>query len=231
MKIQHIILGLLFLFSCKDPEPAVPPHTHRDEIDPVLVPPAETGDTVLVERDADTVYIIERPAKPQPQPSPKTPEEPKTSARPKLGPEWTTRDKNSTRRPSGVNTLISVRTSTSSGYDRIVFEFSSPEMPAWHAEYVDRPVYKCGSGDVAPLEGDAWLKLNLEPVNAHTEEGKATIGWREKKYDNYRNLLELERTCDFEAVNSWVAGVKSPRKYRVMELKNPTRIVLDISNY
>src|SRR6187551_1153979 len=67
-----------------------------------------------------------------------------------------------------ISTLVDVRHGTHDGYDRIVFEFAEA-IPAYHVEYVDAPTWQCGSGEEVWLSGDAWLQINLEPTNAHTE--------------------------------------------------------------
>ncbi|MBA2378972.1 MAG: hypothetical protein H0V76_05295, partial [Blastocatellia bacterium] len=43
-------------------------------------------------------------------------------------------------------------------------------------------------------------------------------------------VKDLKITCDFEAEVTWVAGVASPNRYRVLELKAPTRLVVDIKH-
>lgn len=43
-----------------------------------------------------------------------------------------------------------------------------------------------------------------------------------------RVLRDIERTCDFEAVVTWVLGVSSSRPFRVTELSEPTRLVVDV---
>jgi len=43
-------------------------------------------------------------------------------------------------------------------------------------------------------------------------------------------LSELELTCDFEAVVTWVLGVESPNRYRIRELNGPPRLVIDIKH-
>lgn len=125
-----------------------------------------------------------------------------------------------------VATLVAVRTGTHEGFDRIVFEFDQ-RVPGYHIEYIDRPVRKCGSGNVTQLAGDGWLEVRMSPVNAHTEEGRPTVAEREQ-IPNLPVLSELELTCDFEAVVSWVFGVESPNRYQVRELNIPPRLVIDI---
>lgn len=125
--------------------------------------------------------------------------------------------------------LSAVRTARHKGFDRVVFEFSGAEMPSYHIEYVDRPVRACGSGEVVPLKGDGWLEIRFYPAAAHTEEGRPTVENRQQT-PNHEIIKELKATCDFEAEVAWVLGVASPNRYRVLELKNPTRLAVDIKH-
>lgn len=132
------------------------------------------------------------------------------------------------QRPAArVAVLREVRVAEHAGFDRVVFEFSGPDAPGHHVEYIDRPVRRCGSGQVAPLAGDGWLEVRMSPVRAHTEEGRPTVEERERR-PGLPVLLELELTCDFEAVVTWVLGVASPNRYRAVELADPPRLVIDV---
>jgi hypothetical protein len=130
---------------------------------------------------------------------------------------------------SGAALLTAVRTARQENFDRIVFEFQGPEMPGYHLEYIDKPVRACGSGHVVPLKGDGWLQIKFYPANAHTDEGQPTVKVREMS-PNHPIVKELKSTCDFEAEVEWVAGVSSPNHYRILELKNPTRLAVDIKH-
>jgi hypothetical protein len=121
-----------------------------------------------------------------------------------------------------------LRAAAHDGFDRVVFEFQGG-VPGYHLEYVDRPVRDCGEGSPRPIAGDAWLEVRMTPANAHTEEGKPTIPQREIA-PGLPNVREIERTCDFEAVVTWVIGVGSPNRYRAFELKDPGRLVVDIDH-
>jgi hypothetical protein len=123
--------------------------------------------------------------------------------------------------------LANVRSGRHPGFDRVVFEFEKGPLPGYHVEYVDKPVHDCGEGKTIPIAGDAWLEVRLYPANAHTEAGKPTIPEREMKLD-LGVARELERTCDFEAVVTWVVGLARPNRYRVLELSDPPRLVVDI---
>ncbi|HEX5734234.1 MAG TPA: hypothetical protein VF131_15475 [Blastocatellia bacterium] len=125
--------------------------------------------------------------------------------------------------------LREIRTAQQSGFDRVVFEFDGPDVPNYNVEYVDKPVYQCGSGDVVQVAGDGWLAIKFTPANAHTEAGQPTIADRERRL-SLPVLKELEITCDFEAEVAIVLGVSSPNRYRVLNLSNPTRVVIDIKH-
>ncbi|MDM7920719.1 MAG: hypothetical protein QUS14_00345 [Pyrinomonadaceae bacterium] len=129
----------------------------------------------------------------------------------------------------GTAILREIRTARHGNYDRIVFEFAGAELPGYHIEYIDKPVRSCGSGDVVPLAGDAWLQVRFTPAAAHTDEGKPTLPSREIK-PGLPIILEAKSACDFEADVEWVLGVSSPNKYRVIELKGPARLAVDIKH-
>jgi hypothetical protein len=124
--------------------------------------------------------------------------------------------------------LTSVRTAKHEGYDRIVLEFKD-RVPGYHLEYVDKPVRDCGEGQVIPLAGDSWLEIRMYPVDGHTQEGQPTIQERQRKLD-LPVMLEGKQTCDFEAVVTWVLGLARPNPYRIVELKDPPRLVVDVKH-
>ncbi|MEN9577856.1 MAG: hypothetical protein RJA70_865 [Pseudomonadota bacterium] len=124
--------------------------------------------------------------------------------------------------------LVDVRAASHEGYDRVVLEFAEGS-PGYRIEYVDKPVRQCGSGDVEPVEGQGWLSIQLFPADAHTPEGQPTVAPRERLLD-LKNVRELQMTCDFEATVTWVVGVRSPNSYRVSELRQPSRLIVDIQH-
>lgn len=129
--------------------------------------------------------------------------------------------------PQDIALLTDVRYARHDGFDRVVFEFAGDSLPGYHLEYIDEPVRHCGSGEATPVAGDAWLEVRFSPANAHTPSGAPTIAFREKKLD-LGVLRELERVCDFEAHVTWVLGATRPNAYRVLTLRAPARLVVDV---
>ncbi|MGD9630123.1 MAG: hypothetical protein AB7V18_12840 [Pyrinomonadaceae bacterium] len=131
----------------------------------------------------------------------------------------------------GSAVMSYVRTATHNGYDRVVFEFLGGELPNYHVEYVDKPVRACGSGDVVPFSGEAWLQVRFSPSQAHSPDGDATIPVKDRaRSPNFPVVKDLKLTCDFEGEVEWVMGVSSPNHYRIIELKDPTRVAIDIKH-
>jgi hypothetical protein len=124
-------------------------------------------------------------------------------------------------------TLRSVRETAHEGFDRIVFDFGERSMPNYEVRYVDAPLHQCGSGEEVRLQGQAWLAIRVQPVDAHDDAGNATVAERNRQ-PGLPNLLELRLTCDFEAQVEWIAGVARKNGYRVSMLQQPTRLVVDI---
>lgn len=125
--------------------------------------------------------------------------------------------------------LRDVRTGKHERFDRVVFEFEGNAVPGYVVEYVDKPVRDCGRGEVIPIGGEGFLLVTMQPSNAHTETGQSTIKNLQLNPD-LNVLKELKRICDFEAQVQWILGLTSPNQYRVMELTNPARLVVDIGH-
>lgn len=158
----------------------------------------------------------------------RAPEPPATQPTQSTQPDdWTAGVRRSERPYAGVATQSSIRTARHDGFDRIVLEFRGDSLPGWLVEYVDRPIIQCGSGDAVPVDGDGWLQIRVTPARAHDDNGRATITSRRSDVA-LPTLQELVLTCDFEAHLEWVAGVRSPRRFRVLELRDPSRLVVDI---
>lgn len=124
-------------------------------------------------------------------------------------------------------TLRAVRSARHADFDRVVFEFEGGRLPGYHIAYIDAPVRACGSGHTVSMAGDGWLEVRLTPARAHTEAGAPTITERTRA-PGLPVVRELAMTCDFEAIVTWVLGAAAPNRYRVTELADPARLVVDV---
>jgi hypothetical protein len=124
-------------------------------------------------------------------------------------------------------TLREVRTGQHAQFDRVVFEFAGSQAPGYRVEYVEKPIVNCGPGEVVQISGNGFLRIKLMPSQAHDDAGKATITERERA-PQLPVIKEMKLICDFEADVQWVLGLAAPNRYRVLELSNPTRLVIDV---
>lgn len=134
-----------------------------------------------------------------------------------------------TRSAPPVTVLNEVRTAAHETFDRIVFEFAGEPLPGYHVEYAAGPVYQCGSGDEVSVAGNAALVLRLEAAQAHDDHGNVTIAER-RRVMALPVLRELTIICDFEAQVEWVVGLAARTPYRMVELSEPPRLVLDVQH-
>jgi hypothetical protein len=130
-----------------------------------------------------------------------------------------------------VALLSGLRTGVHETFERVILELAGggSGFPSYHVEYIDRPLFECGSGRQVQPIGDAWLEIRMEPLNAHTEEGQPTIPRAPRDFPELANIRRLYVTCDFEAVTTLVLAVASPNRFRVLTLEEPRRIVVDVS--
>jgi hypothetical protein len=129
---------------------------------------------------------------------------------------------------NGVATVAAVRTAKHRDYERIVFEFTGGQLPNYKVEFKEGPVMACGSGLQVPMAGNAWLEIRFDPAAAHDEYGQPSLKAKPVLAASLLNVRSLEQTCDFEAVLTWVAGMTARTTFRVLELRGPTRLVVDL---
>lgn len=207
-----LVAALSVLAGCKRDDSAATPPTVQPA-PPVAVttaPPAPVAE----------------PA-PAPAPAPETPAAAGARAQPAA--TVVASSAAATSRADKPPVLRAVRSARQPGADRVTFEFDTQGLPAWHAEYVDRPVRDCGSGDAVPVAGDAWLQIRFTGAQAHSQQGQPTSGPRRRTLAG-ANARELVRICDFEGEVTWVVGVARPSGYKTMTLSAPSRLVIDIAN-
>jgi hypothetical protein len=213
---------------------AEPPTAHIVENPPTTATPAAPGDSPPAAPAApsalpiDTIFSGRHARAPEPEPAVEPVPPAARDAEPAAF-EGTPGIQRRTRSGAAPGILRAVRTAEHPGFDRVVFQFDG-SMPGYHIEYIDRPIRECGSGRTLPVAGQGWLRVRLDPARAHElVDGfaQATVASRNRPVD-HNVVLQLALTCDFEARVEWVIGVTSPNRYRVLELTEPVRLVVDV---
>ncbi len=131
---------------------------------------------------------------------------------------------------SPVPRLRAARATRETGFDRLVFEFSSDSVPGYEVAYAGGPPVRCGSGDAVSLAGAGFLVVRFEPAQAHDEEGRSTVAVR-KWAPELRVVKELELVCDFEGQVEWGVGLATSRRFRVLESAAPARVIVDVRHH
>ena len=62
---------------------------------------------------------------------------------------------------------------------------------------------------------------------AHNEAGETTVPSLELS-PGLTSILELDSTCDFEGYVTWAIGLSEEADFRVIELTEPFRLVVDV---
>ena len=120
--------------------------------------------------------------------------------------------------------LVSVRTVERKGYDRVLFSFEGA-MPGYQVRYV--PEVADQAGRPLALPGKAFLAVTFEPARAHDPGGEPTVSTATLTPAS-PVLRQVRFAGDFEGRVSFGLGLARRGGFRVSELHDPTRVVVDV---
>lgn len=134
-----------------------------------------------------------------------------------------------TARAAANPMLIGIRTGAHPTYDRIVLDFAGP-APRVSSRFVDQLIQD-GSGNVEPLDGNAFAEVQATPAQAHDDAGRPSYpGPRKFKTPALSNAMAVALTGDFEGVVTLGVGMRRQAPVTVFTLANPTRVVIDVAH-
>ena len=122
----------------------------------------------------------------------------------------------------------SVDTGCCAQFDRIVFNIEGLHEPTYTIKYKQPPFSECGSGMNVPVSGHAWLDIRFKVAQTHTDAGQATVPNRINV--NCSNLRRIDKLCDFESDVELVVSLDAKKPYRVVEIQDPTKLIIDIKH-
>jgi len=126
--------------------------------------------------------------------------------------------------PGGSGKLITLRAGRHAGYDRVVFQLDGP-IPYYSVRYV--PVVRLdGSGHPLQLRGTAFLEVVIR-APTHDEHYRPVLTPTRLRPD-FPTLREVNAPGSFEGQTTAGIGVSYRAPFRILELANPTRIVIDL---
>ena len=120
-------------------------------------------------------------------------------------------------------TLSDVRASSREEHDRVVFEFRGRELPGYEIGYLEGAPRDCETGMAVDLAGDRHLRVRFSPAGAE-DEGAVAL----RTGENFPVVRSGRMICDRENAVEWAIGITETAPYRVLELGDPVRLVVDL---
>jgi hypothetical protein len=127
---------------------------------------------------------------------------------------------------TGTPLVTGLRSGRHIGFDRLVLQFAG-RMPSYDIRYVPH-LYQDGSGNLVSLAGAKDLQIRLDGTAAHTASGTSSLTTSTHGTSLFPALREWKLIGDFEGVVTVGAGVGETLPFRVIELSNPRRLVIDV---
>jgi len=140
--------------------------------------------------------------------------------------QFSTATKTVTRDPSPMPYLVGIRTGRHATFDRVVFDLSG--LPSGYKVGYVNAVRADPSDRIVSLAGRYKILVRLIPAAAHNVSGKPTYAGPSRLSVGYPELRQLALAGDFEGVVSIGLGLSHRTGFRVLTLRNPTRIVVDL---
>ena len=131
----------------------------------------------------------------------------------------------------GTGKLVAVRVGRRDRYDRFVMEFLDG-VPSYTVGYRPLPAHADGSGNEIPLTGAstfAQVVFTGATGNGWTD-GVPTYFGPSTVTGDTAVITEAKAAGDFEAVLTWVVGLRSEVPFRVSVLDAPPRLVVDFQH-
>lgn len=123
--------------------------------------------------------------------------------------------------------LSAVRMGPRDGYDRLVLEFSDL-VPGYTVGYRPLPMQHDASGAIIPLSGaNAAVRITLRSAVADSDVGNHDYHGPSTITADTGVVTEAKMAGDFEAVLTWVVGLRAEVPFRVLVLDGPPRLVID----
>jgi LPXTG-motif cell wall-anchored protein len=129
--------------------------------------------------------------------------------------------------PVGSPKLVGLRAGRHATYDRVVFQLDGPIPSYYSVGYV--PVVRLdGSGEPLRLRGAAFLEVVIR-APTHDEHYRPVLTPTRLRPD-FPALREVNAPGSFEGQTTAGIGLARRVGFRVLELTNPTRIVIDLAH-
>ena len=121
--------------------------------------------------------------------------------------------------------LKEVRVAKNKGFDRVVFEFSG-DIPRYFVEPVTPPITNTAD-TVIKVSGKYFVSVTLQLLPYPDEADKIPDAVIPEGKLSFPVISEISEIEWFEGDRPFVIGLKAKKLYRVQQLQNPSRLVID----
>lgn len=123
--------------------------------------------------------------------------------------------------------LKAVRAAKNKGYDRLVLEFTG-DIPRYRIEYVKPPITGTADEEIK-VAGKFFVSIDLQLLPYPDDEKLADAEIPKGKL-NLPVIAEIREIEWFEGYRPFAVGLAAKKAFRVQQLKNPTRLVIDFKH-
>jgi hypothetical protein len=120
--------------------------------------------------------------------------------------------------------LKDVRVAKNKGFDRVVFEFRG-DIPHYRVEYTKPPISGTADEEIK-VNGKFFVYVNLHSLPYPDDEKLAEAKIPSGKL-NFAIVSEVREIEWFEGDRPFVIGLNAKKPFRVRQLDNPARLVID----
>jgi hypothetical protein len=122
-----------------------------------------------------------------------------------------------------VNEIQEITTVEGAEFDRVIFHLANPEaeVPGYALAWSDTTVVNCQTNEPVSIVGDQKLRVRITAASIQPPALRP-------QDPRYENLQALASTCPREGVLEWHFGVREQAQIRVIEMRAPRRLVVDV---
>lgn len=143
---------------------------------------------------------------------------------------WTTEKVQ--RNPETEDTTYSVcklRVSKHKGFDRVVFEFDAGQ-PKYVIQYLPSDIYETdGRNSKIQIAGNVFMLVSIYNIGVDEPLPCKLKNYPKKKLD-FPSLMQIQSGSWSYGIWGFLIGVKDKKPFRVQELRNPSRLVIDFKH-
>lgn len=124
--------------------------------------------------------------------------------------------------------LTDVRVAKNNGFDRLVFEFKGG-LPRYRVQYAEKLEMDGPDNKPVRMKGKYVISVNLQSLPYPEDPNYKDVVLPSVKTD-MRSFVDIRETEWFEGVRFHLVGLKTRSQFRVQELSNPYRLVIDFKH-